>query len=55
MCVIPFGIILYLRISSGSFLSVLYHNPVGITVMTLCLSIYAFSYVISEKLIDIKV
>ena len=55
MCVIPFGIILYLRISSGSFLSVLYHNPLGITVMTLCLLIYAASYLISERLTDIKV
>ena len=55
MCIIPFAIILYLRITSGSFLSVLYHNPVGIAVMTVCLLIYALSYLLSEKLIDIKV
>ena len=55
MCVIPFGIIMYLRITSGNFLSVLYHNPLGIAVMTLCLLIYAASYLISEKLTDIRV
>ena len=55
MCVIPFGIIMYLRITSGSFLSVLYNNPLGIAVMTFCLLIYAASYIISEKLTDIRV
>ena len=55
MCVIPFGIILYLRVSSGSFLKVLYHNPAGIAVMTVCLCLYAGSYLLSRKIIDIKV
>lgn len=55
MCIIPFGLILYLRFSSGSFLKVLYHNPVGIIVMTACLVIYTGSYLFSKKLIDIRV
>lgn len=55
MCIIPFGIILYLRLSSGSFLKVLYHNPAGIIIMTACLLIYAGSYVLSRKITDIKV
>ena len=55
MCIIPFGIILYLRLSSGSFLKVLYHNPAGIIIMTVCLLIYAASYVLSGKITDIKV
>lgn len=55
MCVIPFGIILYLRMSAGGFLKVLYHNPVGIIVMTVCLFIYAGSYLLSGKIIDIRV
>lgn len=55
MCIIPFGIILYLRLSSESFLGVLYHNPLGIAVMTGCLAIYIGSYLFSKKLIDIKV
>ncbi|MCR5420910.1 MAG: hypothetical protein K6E98_07890 [Lachnospiraceae bacterium] len=55
MCIIPFGIIIYLRISGGGFLKVLYHNILGISVMTLCLIIYIISYYLSIKLIDIKV
>ena len=55
MCVIPFAIILYLRISSSDFLSVLYHNIFGVTVMTLCLVIYGLSYGMSERITDIRV
>lgn len=55
MCIIPFGIILYLKLSSGNFLQVLYHNPAGIAVMTVCLAIYMGSYMLSRKIIDIRV
>lgn len=55
MCIIPIGIIIYLRITSRDFLSILYHNPAGAAVMTACLAIYIASYLISVKLIDIKV
>ena len=34
MCIIPIGIIIYLRITSREFLSVLYHNPAGAVIMT---------------------
>lgn len=55
MCIIPIGIIIYLRISSRDFLGVLYHNPAGAVIMTACLAIYIASYLISRKLIDIRV
>ena len=55
MCIIPIGIIIYLRITSREFLSVLYHNPAGVVIMTACLAIYIASYLISAKLIDIRV
>lgn len=55
MCIIPIGIIIYLRITSREFLSVLYHNPAGAVIMTACLAIYIASYLISAKLIDIRV
>lgn len=55
LCIIPIGIIIYLRITSRDFLSILYHNPAGAAVMTACLAIYIASYLISVKLIDIKV
>ncbi len=55
MCVIPPGILLYLRISSGSFTGILYHNAVGAAVMTLCLAVYVLAFYLSEKIGDIKV
>ena len=55
MCIIPPGILVYLRISSGSYISVLYHNAFGITVMTVCLAVYAAAIVMSERIGDIRV
>ena len=55
MNVIPIGIVLYLRFSSGGFLDVLYHNGLGIAIMTICLLIYILSYAISERIINIHV
>ena len=43
MCLIPFGIIFYISISSPGYFAPLYHNPAGICVMTLCLTVYLFS------------
>ena len=55
MSVIPFIIIFYLRISSGGFVNVLYHNIAGIIVMTVCLVIYILSNYMASKIINIKV
>lgn len=55
MSVIPFIIIFYLRISSGGFVNVLYHNIAGIIVMTVCLVIYILSNYMASKIIDIRV
>ena len=55
MSLLPLGIILYLQISSPSFLSVLYGNPVGICIMTLCLGIYLFAYQWGERLVEIEI
>ena len=54
MCVIPPAILLYLRLSSGGFIGVLYHNPTGAVVMTLCLTIYVLAICLSEKIGDVK-
>lgn len=55
MSVIPIGIIAYLRASSGGFITVLYHNAVGVIIMTACLILYIASTYISERICDIKV
>ncbi len=55
MCIILPGIIAYLRLSSGSFISVLYHNPPGILIMSVCLSVYVLAVYLAERIGDIKV
>ena len=55
MSILPLGIILYMQLSSPSFLSVLYGNPVGIGIMTLCLGIYLFAYQWGERLVEIEI
>ena len=53
MCVIPPGIIAYLKFSSGGFMNVLYHNTAGILIMSAGLAVYIAAVVISEKIGDV--
>lgn len=55
MTVIPLGIIGYLRLFSAGFLDVLYHNLLGITIMTVVLLLYGLGIYLAEKIVDIEV
>ena len=55
MNVVPFGILLYISITSKGFFDVLYHNPLGIAIMTACLSVYIWSVFLSRKIVNIEV
>lgn len=55
MCIVPFGIILYMKAAFGDFLSVMYGNPAGIMIMTICLLVYTAAYLTGRKLIKIEV
>lgn len=55
MNLVPFAIILYISFTSPGFFDVLYHNPMGVTVMTVCLSVYYAAYKLSAKIVDIRV
>ena len=48
------GILLYLRLSSGSFIGVLYHNPLGVAVMTAGLAVFVLAVCIGERSGDLK-
>lgn len=50
---IPFVIILYVGVTSRGFFDVLYHNPLGIVVMSVCLILYIISYMMAEKIMKI--
>lgn len=55
MCVIPLGIILYMRLAFPEFMRVLYGNLIGEALMTGCLGIYAAAYKIGKKMVEIEV
>lgn len=55
MCVVPFGIILYMKLTFGDFLSALYGNIAGVAVMTVCVCIYMAAYMLGRKIIRIEV
>ena len=55
MCVVPFVIILYMKLTFGEFLSVLYGNAAGMIIMTVCLCVYLAAYRIGRKIIRIEV
>ena len=53
MCMIPFFILFYMDVTSKGYFDVLYHNLVGIIIMTVCLGIYIFAFFMSEKITEI--
>lgn len=55
MSIIPFAIIIYLKLFSPGFLDPLYNNLVGFIIMTILLIIYLFAYKISENIMNIEV
>ena len=55
MSLVPFFMILYMDISSAGFFDELYHNVAGIAIMTVCLVIYIAAYLISQRLVDIRI
>ena len=55
MCAVPFAIILYMKLTFGEFLNVLYGNMVGAAIMSLCIFVYMGAYVYGRKIIRIEV
>lgn len=55
MSMIPFGIILYLKVTASEFISPLYGNVLGVAVMTVCLIVYVLADRWAKKIVDIKV
>ena len=49
---VPFGIIVYLNLSSSEFLSPLYHNIRGAAVMTVCLGLYGAGFALAEHIMS---
>jgi tight adherence protein B len=55
MEIVPFGILIYLRMGSSDFLSVLYHGITGRIIMSVGLAVYVLGFFLAEKILDIEV
>lgn len=55
MNLMPLFILLYVDFSFGGYLDGLYHNMLGVIVMTGCLAVYLGAYLLSEKIMSIQV
>ena len=55
MCAVPFVIILYMKMTFGDFLEVLYGNTAGMIVMSICLAVYIAAYRLGRYIIRIEV
>ncbi|MDD3368616.1 MAG: type II secretion system F family protein [Lachnospiraceae bacterium] len=55
MNLIPFLIIFYIEITSNGYFDILYHNVLGIVIMTICLVLYLAAYLAAKKMISIQV
>lgn len=50
MKLMPFGILLYIDMGNPGYFDSLYHNPVGVIIMTCCLGLYLGAYLLGERI-----
>lgn len=55
MMVMPYGILFYLRVTNGEFIKVLYHNMLGIIMMTLFLILVYVADLWASRIMEIQV
>ena len=55
MMIMPYGIIFYLRFSNGDYLQVLYHNTLGVVLMTFFLIVIHLADMWAKKIMEIPV
>lgn len=55
MMAMPYGIIFYLRITDGGYFDVLYHNVLGILIMTVFLVVIQLADVWAKKIMEIHI
>lgn len=55
MNLIPFGIVLYLRVGCPGFMNPVYKNVVGVAVMTGCLGLYLAAWYLGKRMLEIEV
>ncbi len=51
MCVMPFLMMIYMKFTNESYFEVLYHNPMGILFMSVCLFVIFIAYKLGTKIV----
>lgn len=54
MCLVPFGIMIYVNLTSPGFFAGLYHNLYGVIFMTVCLFLYLGAVWMAQKVVQIN-
>lgn len=54
MNVVPMAIIVYVSLTSGGLLDALYGNVPGVLIMTACLGLYLFAFLLSRRIMNIR-
>lgn len=52
LCGVPFGIIAYISFTNPGYFDGMYHNLIGISIMTACLTVYGLAVLWARKLIN---
>lgn len=55
MSAVPFLLIGYVKMASPGFLDVMYGNAMGVIIMSVCLGIYIFAFLLGRKIVNIEV
>ncbi len=55
MSIMPIGILLYISLTSQEFIAPLYHNLLGVVLMSVCLIAYGALILLGKKIISIEV
>jgi tight adherence protein B len=55
MTVMPVGMLAYMRLTAADYMGAVYHNPMGIVVMTVALFVYAGSIWLGRHIINISI
>jgi tight adherence protein B len=55
MTVMPVGMLAYMRLTAADYMGAVYHNPMGIAVMTVALFVYAGSIWLGRHIINISI
>ena len=55
MCVVPLGILLFFKVTSPEFISVLYGNLLGVVIMTIALFLYGTAFFLGMKIMEVEV